>query len=164
MLELVTGSQLAVFDRASARVHILDDSGRPLWSFAAGGGRKAAEPTDIAVSADGARLYLLWPEGQGITVADIFGRTASELSFSLENFLPARIAAAATADGAEWLCLTDRRSRLILLEIATQELREPAGGLTRIWDIRSAGGRPGVIYLLAGRPPALAVINLEKEK
>ena len=34
----------------------------------------------------------------------------------------------------------------------------------RLWDICSAGGRLGVIYLLAGRPPALVAIDLEKGK
>jgi len=80
-------------------MHLLDDSGRPLWSFAAGGGRTAAEPEDIAVSADGTKLYLLWPEGSQITAVDIFGRTVHELSFAVQDFIPRRIAAVADAGG-----------------------------------------------------------------
>ena len=164
LLELVAGNQLVVFDRSTAQVHLLDDSGRPLWSFAAGGGRTAAEPEDIAVSADGTKLYLLWLEGSQITAVDIFGHTVRELSFAVQDFIPRRIAAVADAGGTEWLCLTDRRRRLILFDSISQTLRERALDLTRVWDIRSAGGRPGVIYMLAGRPPALVEIDLEKGK
>ena len=164
MLELVAGSQMAVFDRATAQVHLLDDSGRLLWSFAAGGGRKAAEPEDIAVSADGTRLYLLWPEGGGITAVDIFGRAARELAFEVRDFIPRRIAAVAAADRTEWLCLTDRRRRVILLNSATRTVREQFPDISPVRDIRSASGRPGVIYLLAGIPPGLMVIDLETEK
>ncbi len=164
MLELVAGSQMAVFDRATAQVHLLDDSGRPLWSFAAGGGRKAAEPEDIAVSADGTRLYLLWPQGGGITAVDIFGRTAHEITCGVRDFIPRRIAAVAAADRTEWLCLTDRLRRVILLDSAGGAVREQTPGISPVLDIGSAVSRPGVIYLLAGVPPELMVIDLEKEE
>ncbi|MBN2288418.1 MAG: PQQ-binding-like beta-propeller repeat protein [Candidatus Glassbacteria bacterium] len=163
LLELVAGSQLAVYDRSTARVHLLDDSGRPLWSFAAGGGRRAAEPVDIAVSADEARLYLLWPGGKSLTEVDIFGRTAREIGLEFENFTPARVTAAA-AGGSEWLCLTDRRSRLLMLETATRAWSELQTGLSPVWDICAPASRPGTVYLLAGSPAVLKAIDLEQGK
>jgi PQQ-like domain len=164
LLELVAGNQMAVYDRATAEVHLLDDSGRRLWSFAAGTGRRSGEPQDIAVSADGSRLYILWSGGGGVTAVDIFGRAAHELGFRVESFTPRRIATVAMSDRNEWLCLTDRRQRLVLLETTTGAVQEAAPVPSPVWDISASDGKPGVIYLLAGSPPALVEIDLERVK
>ncbi|MEA2064354.1 MAG: PQQ-binding-like beta-propeller repeat protein [Gemmatimonadota bacterium] len=166
LLELVAGRQLAVYDRAASRVFLLDDSGRLLWDFAPGGGRRSGEPLDIAVSMDGKQMYLLWPGGGQITAVDIFGRTASDLSLELKDFTPRRIETVPATRGRQWLCLTDRDDRLVLIESTTRAVRELKGpGLTRVWDIVSAGRSAlGKIFALDGSPPRLVEIDLEKGK
>jgi len=72
--ELAAGRQMVLYDRTTALVHLLDDSGRSLFSFTPGGGGKAAEPVDFAVTLDGRSLFILWPGNGGVSSSDLFGR------------------------------------------------------------------------------------------
>ncbi|HUU27251.1 MAG TPA: hypothetical protein VM123_05525 [archaeon] len=161
LLELAAGRQLVVYDRAGGLIHLLDDSGRPLWSFPAGGGRKTSEPADISVSADGSTLYLLWPEGLQITTVDIFGRTASTIQLNAEDFLPRRIAAVAGTRKTNILCLTGARGPVVSLDPLTQTAQKLPDGYELIWDIGSVPGKPDLLYLLVGPEAALIEIKLE---
>ena len=161
LLELASGNQMVLYDRAISTIHLLDDSGRPLWSFPTGAGRKTGEPVDLCLSPDGSKLYLLWPDPLAVTSFNIYGRTSSSLPLTSESISPRLLAAATLAGGSEALCLAESGGAVLVLD--------PLSGLTgklyatdeKIWDIRAAPDEPGVLYLLAGKEVVLIKIKLE---
>ena len=161
LCELVAGRQMVVYDRAEGAIHLLNDSGQPLWSFPAGGGRRTAEPKDICVSLDGLKLYILWPESLEITAVDIFGRTSSTFRLQAERFQGDHLAAISGAGGEEFLCLTGSGKSLILFEPLTGKTRKIAIDFGMIWDLGAVPDSPGVLCLLVGPEPALVEIKLE---
>ena len=161
MLELTGGSQMVLYDRAASRLYLLDDSGRPLWSFPAGAGRNTAEPRDMSVSADGGTLYLLWADPPGITAVNLFGRNSSEIPLELTGARPAFLAASADSSGRHLLCLADPGGPLFTLNPLSGALSGLPLDCGRVWDIRAVPGNPGKICILSGPEPSVLEIELE---
>lgn len=161
LLELTSGNQMVLYDRAISNINLLDDSGRPLWSFPAGAGRKTGEPVDLCVSSDGSRLYLLWPDPLAVTSFNIYGRTSSSLPLTAESISPRLLAAAALAGGSEALCLAEDGGAMLVLDPLSGSSRKLHATDERIWDIRAAPDEPGVLYMLVGKEIALIKIKLE---
>ena len=161
LLDLTSGSQMVLYDRAASAIHLLDDSGRPLWSFPTGAGRKTGEPADLCVSPDGSRLYLLWSDPPAVVSFNIYGRTSSSLPLPIESISPRLLAAAVLTGGGEALCLADGAGAVLVLDPLSGSVAElPATG-EKIWDIRAAPDDPGTLYMLAGKQVALIKIKLE---
>jgi len=161
LLDLASGNQMVLYDRAASVIHLLDDSGSPLWSFPTGAGRKTGEPADLCLSPDGRRLHLLWSDPPAVASFNIYGRTSSSLPLPVENFSPLLLAAAAPAGGGELLCLADRSGAVLMLDPLSGSVEKlPAIG-EKIWDIRAAPDQPGTLYMLAGTQVALVKIKLE---
>ena len=161
LLELASGNQMVLYDRAISTIHLLDDSGRPLWSFPTGAGRKTGEPVDLCVSPDGSKLYLLWPDPLAVTSFNIYGRTSSSLPLTSESISPRLLAAAALAGGSEALCLAETGGAVLVLDPLSGSTGKLYVTDERIWDIRAAPDEPGVLYLLAGKEVVLIKIKLE---
>jgi len=161
LLDLASGSQMVLYDRAASAIYLLDDSGRALWSFPTGAGRKTGEPADLCLSPDGGRLYLLWSDPPGITSFNIYGRTSSSLPLPGECVSSTLLAVSALAGGGEVLCLAGSGDAVLVLEPLSGSVGKlPAPG-EKIWDISAAPDEPGVLYLLTGRQVALVKIKLE---
>ncbi|MEA1996724.1 MAG: hypothetical protein U9N45_03765 [Gemmatimonadota bacterium] len=162
LLELISGSQLVVYDRDRALIHILDDSGRGLWSFAPGAGRKTAEPVDLCVSSDGSKLYLLWPEGDSMSAVDLFGRSCSTIQAVGLMFTPQAVVCTGDQDG-EALCLAaGRKGPVVFLDPMAGAMWKSTREFEFIWDSACTPAEPGVIYILVGPEPALVKIKLER--
>ena len=161
LLELTSGSQMVLYDSAISTMHLLDDSGRPLWSFPTGAGRKTGEPVDLCVSPDGSKLYLLWPDPLAVTSFNIYGRTSSSLPLTSESISPRLLAAAALAGGSEALCLAESGGAVLVLDPLSGSTGKLNVTDEKIWDIRAAPDEPGVLYLLAGKEVVLIKIKLE---
>ncbi|OGG05138.1 MAG: hypothetical protein A3F83_07635 [Candidatus Glassbacteria bacterium RIFCSPLOWO2_12_FULL_58_11] len=161
MLELTGGSQMVLYDRASSKLYLLDDSGRPLWSFPVGAGRNTAEPRDMSVSADGGTLYLLWADPPGITTVNLFGRNSSEIPLELPEARPALLAATTDSSGRQLLCLADPGGAAFTLEPLSGTLAGLPLELGQVWDIRARPGQPGKILILSGPEPSVLEIELE---
>ncbi|MFH1068996.1 MAG: hypothetical protein V1794_05175, partial [Candidatus Glassbacteria bacterium] len=155
-LELAQGGQMALYDRAASLVWLLDDSGRPLWSFAPGEGRKSAEPAAVSLSPDGDRLYFLWrPEGE-VTSLSLFGKRSQFRVTTLPAKETARFAAASVA-GRELFCCLAADGPLLFDPLSGKSSRiEIEDG--PVWDVRAAGSG---LYLLAGKPLTLWLVKLE---
>ncbi len=89
--DLAAGRQFVLYDRASGLVHLLDDSGRSLFSFQPGGPGVAAEPLDMALDAEGKWVFFLWPGSGGISSNSLSGQKAAALSFTGEHAEPQRL-------------------------------------------------------------------------
>lgn len=81
--ELAAGHRFVLYDRAGGLVHLLDDSGRSLFSFQPGGPGNAAEPVDMTLDEAGEKIYFLWPGGE-VNMADLSGRTISRQELTLQ--------------------------------------------------------------------------------
>jgi len=160
-LELISGRQMVVYDRASSLIHLLDDSGRALWSFPPGGGRTTQEPADIAVSPAGRTLYILWRDEPQITEVDIFGRTFSTIQMELPGFSPSVLAFVAVGREAGMLWLADREGVIMGVDPLDGQLKQRLEKFEVIWDIAAAPELAGVLYLLVGPEVALTEIKLE---
>ena len=161
LLELASGNQMILYDRAISTIHLLDDSGRPLWSFPTGAGRKTGEPVDLCVSPDGSKLYLLWPDPLAVTSFNIYGRTSSSLPLPSDSISPSLLAAAALAGGSEALCLAETGGAVLVLDPLSGSTGKLYATDEKIWDIRAAPDEFGVLYLLAGKEVVLIKIKLE---
>jgi len=72
--DLAAGRQFVLYDRASGLVHLLDDSGRSLFSFQPGGPGVASEPLDMALDAEGKQVFFLWPGNGGVSATSLTGQ------------------------------------------------------------------------------------------
>ena len=157
LLELAQGSQLALYDRAASLVWLLDDSGRPLWSFAPGEGRQSAEPSALALSPAGDRLYLLWrPAGQ-VTALSLFGKRSQLDVATLPDRETVRFYALAV-EGREFFCCLSAH-KLVFYDLLSGQSQVLDTATGPVLDARAAGDR---LYLLAGTDKlTLVKIKLE---
>ncbi|MBW7996842.1 MAG: hypothetical protein FVQ81_09825 [Candidatus Glassbacteria bacterium] len=145
ILELAAGGQFVVYDRASGLIHLLDDSGQPLWSFPPGEGRTSAEPLRIALGPSGQRLYLLWRDTPHLTVVTLFGRRSR--SVSVDPGLPGEVIAMAAAGSGDntVLALLTSAGGLFRLDAWTGGLTEMDASIPEPVDI--CGGSRGFFVL-----------------
>ncbi len=160
LCELVAGRQLLVYDRAGGLVHLLDDSGRPLWSFPPGAGNRTAEPSALAVSPDGGSLLLLWAERRELTVMDLYGRGARSLELPPQATGASRLTAVSAVDGATLAVLALPGDSLLVLDLAGR-VRGCLPMPSPLLALASHPRRAGCLWLLAGDPPRLSEILLE---
>ncbi len=158
MLELTAGGQMVVYDRASGLIHLLDDSGRPLWSFPPGEGRTSAEPGVICVGPQGQRLFLLWSGQPRLTVVSLFGHGSRRID--VDGALPAKLLAAAAAGSGELpvLALIGSDGALYRLDAWSGAVEKLASGIEHPLDIR---GDPSGFSVLSGKGPSVHRIELE---
>ncbi len=158
LLELSAGGQMIVYDRASGLVHLLDDSGQPLWNFPPGEGRTSAEPSAICVGPGGQRLFLLWSEQPRLTVVSLSGRGRRRVN--LDQALPDKLLAAAAAGDSERTVLAAIGSDGVIyrLDVWSGKVEKLATVINNPLDIR--GGTTG-FSVLSGEGPAVHWIQLE---
>ena len=158
LLELAAGGQMVLYDRASALIHLLDDSGQSLWSFPPGEGRTSAEPSAITLGPLGQRLFFLWNEQPRLTVVNLFGRGGRRVQ--LDGAPQDKPLAIAAAGGSELpvLALIGSDNIIYRLDIWTGKVEKLADYIENPIDIR--GDRSG-FSVLSGEGPAVYRIELE---
>ncbi len=158
LLELAAGGQMVLYDRASALIHLLDDSGQSLWSFPPGEGRTSAEPSAIALGPQGQRLFFLWSEQPRLTSVNLFGRGNRRVE--LEKSLPDNPLAMTAAGSGELpvLALIGTDGTIYRLDAWSGEVKKLAHAIENPLDIR--GDKNG-FSVLSGQGPTLHRIELE---
>jgi hypothetical protein len=89
--ELASGHRFVLYDRAGGLVHLLDDSGRSLFSFPPDSPGNAAEPVDMALDGEGKEVFFLWPGNGGISTNSLSGQKGFGLEFTGEHAEPEQL-------------------------------------------------------------------------
>lgn len=155
--EPAAGRQFVMYDRAAALAHLLDDSGRSLFSFPPGGVGNAGEPLDLTVSRDGRLLYVLRAGDGGVSVTDIFGRSARRPDLDGLDSEPLRLVAGGGLDDG-FAVLTRKGTLYRALGGQTPAVRD----LSPTVAIDLTVGPEGRLYLLADNPPRIIIVDQER--
>ena len=159
LLEIASGGQLLVYDRATGLLHLLDDSGRQLWGFPPGEGRTSAEPLKITVGPSGERVYLLWRDAPQLTVVGLSGQSSRRVD--IPGGLRANVISMAVAGKGDdsILALVTADNKLLRLDTWSGALREI--------ELKSGSafgicGDSGGFTVLTGPEPTLRRLTLEE--
>ncbi|MCE5273295.1 hypothetical protein LLH00_18610 [bacterium] len=158
--DLAAGRQFVVYDRASGLVHLLDDSGRSLFSFPPGGPEVAAEPLDMALDAEGKQVFFLWPGSGGISSNSLSGQKGLALALSGEHAEPVRLSLCygapliLTRDGRRYVVGPSASGWMSNADTTDTDLRD---NLRDILNVPGAG-----FYSLMDNPPRLVIDTKER--